>query len=56
MLTAVLAKAWQHVKTEIEHDLSLRGAFLNLLTELCSRPVPNAMHLKERVSQLIPVG
>ena len=56
MLTAVLATAWKHLKSEIEYDLTLRGAFLNLLTELCSRSVPEAIHLRERVSQLIVLG
>ena len=56
MLTAVLATAWKHLKSEIEYDLSLRGVFLNLLTELCSRSVPEAIHLRERVSQLIVLG
>jgi hypothetical protein len=33
----------------------LREAFLHILMELCSRSVAEAIHLRDRISQIIPV-
>jgi hypothetical protein len=52
-LTAALAAGWKHIPSEIAADASLRNAFLRILTELCSRSIAEAVHLRDRVSQIM---
>ena len=52
-LTSTLAAGWKHVSSEITADVSLREAFLRILMELCSRSVAEAIHLRDRISQII---
>lgn len=55
-LTSALAAGWKHVSGEITANASLREAFLRILMELCSRSVAEAIHLRDRISQIIPVS
>jgi hypothetical protein len=55
-LTSALAAAWRHVSREIAADEALRKAFLRILMELCSRSVAEAIHLRDRIAHIIPVG
>jgi len=55
-LTSALAAGWKYVSGEITADGSLREAFLRILMELCSRSVAEAIHLRDRISQIIPVS
>jgi hypothetical protein len=55
-LTAALATAWKDIPNEIATDASLRKAFLHILTELCSRSIAEAIHLRDRVSQIIGIN
>ena len=54
--TSVLGAAWKHLSNEIETDKSLRSAFLHILTELCARSIPDAIHLRDRVSQIFTIS
>jgi hypothetical protein len=55
-LTSALAAGWKHVSGEITANASLREAFLRILMELCSRSVAEAIHLRDRISQIISVS
>jgi len=55
-LTSALAAGWRHASSEITADAGLREAFLHILMELCSRSVAEAIHLRDRISHIIPVG
>jgi hypothetical protein len=55
-LTAALAAAWKHMSGELAGDPPLRRAFLHILTELCARSVAEAVHLRDRVSQIITIS
>jgi hypothetical protein len=53
MLAEVLSRAWKHFSKEIELQIELRSAFLQLLTILCARQVPEALHLRTRVAGVL---
>lgn len=55
-LTSALAAGWRHASSEITADAALREAFLRILMELCSRSIAEAIHLRDRISHIIPVG
>jgi hypothetical protein len=55
-LTAALSAAWRLISDEIAADARLRDAFQHILTELCSRSVAEAIHLRDRISQIISVS
>jgi hypothetical protein len=55
-LTSALAAGWRHASSEITADAALREAFLRILTELCSRSIAEAIHLRDRISHIIPVS
>jgi hypothetical protein len=55
-LSSALGGACKHLSSEIETDKLLRSAFLHLLTELCSRSIPEAIHLRDRVSHIFTIG
>jgi hypothetical protein len=50
LLTDALAACWRTLRNEVESQPSLREAFLRILTELCARQIPEALHLRNRVS------
>ena len=45
-----LAACWKHKQHEVESQPGLRKAFLCVLTELCARQVPEAMHFRNKFS------
>jgi hypothetical protein len=51
LLTDALAACWKLLRNNVETQPPLRQAFLRILTELCARQVPEALHLRNRVSQ-----
>ena len=55
-LTSALAAGWRHAASEITTEAALREAFLRILMELCSRSIAEAIHLRDRISHIIPVG
>ena len=55
-LTSALAAGWRHASNEITADATLREAFLRVLMELCSRSIAEAIHLRDRIAHIIPVG
>jgi hypothetical protein len=50
LFTQVLARCWTHLRKEVEGEPELRTAFLDTLTHLCARQVPEALHLRNKVS------
>jgi len=53
VFTEVLSLCWKHRQREVEKDASLRAAFLHLLTVLCARQIPEALHLRVKVSEIL---
>lgn len=53
ILAEVLSRAWKHFAKEIELQIELRSAFLRLLTILCARQVPEALHLRTKVAGVL---
>ena len=56
MLTEVLSLCWKHRQNKVENDGDLRSAFLHILAVLCARQVPEALHLRNKVSELLSVA
>jgi hypothetical protein len=50
LFTQVLAICWAHFRKDVEAQQELRRAFLDVLTRLCATQVPEALHLRNRVS------
>ena len=53
LFTEVLSSCWKHLQKEVESDASLREAFLRVLTVLCARQIPEALHLRAKVSEIL---
>ncbi len=53
MLTEVLSRCWKHYQNKVEKDSDLRAAFLHLLAVLCARQIPEALHLRTKVSEAL---
>ena len=53
LLTEALAACWKYLRNEVELQPDLRKAFLGILTELCARQVPEALHLRNKVSEVL---
>jgi hypothetical protein len=53
LFTDVLSACWKYLQKEVERDSGLRNAFLSILALLCARQVPEALHLRARVSQIL---
>ena len=53
LLTEALAACWKYLRNEVELQPDLRKAFLGILTELCARQVPEALHLRNKVSEAL---
>jgi hypothetical protein len=53
LFSEVLLLCWTHERKQIEKDPSLREVFLKFLGVLCTRQVPEALHLREKVSEVI---
>jgi len=48
-----LAACWKRKRNELEQQPELRKAFLQILTELCARQIPEALHLRNRVAEAL---
>ena len=48
-----LAACWKHKQHEVESQPELRKAFLSVLTELCVRQIPEALHFRNKVSEVL---
>jgi hypothetical protein len=53
LFTEAISACWKHLHNEVESQPDLRKAFLNILTELCARQVPEALHLRNKVSEAL---
>jgi hypothetical protein len=53
IFTDALAACRRHNENEVEQQPDLRKAFLQILTELCARQVPEALHLRNKVSEAL---
>ncbi len=53
IFTDALAACWKRKQSEIEQQPELRKAFLQILTELCARQIPEALHLRNKVSEAL---
>lgn len=51
LFTEILSLCWQTRQKAVERDAGLREAFLRLLAALCARQIPEALHLRSRVSE-----
>jgi hypothetical protein len=50
IFTDALAACWKQKQNEVEQQPELRKAFLQILTVLCARQIPEALHLRNTVS------
>ncbi len=53
LFTEVLSLCWKHRQKDVQKDASLREAFLRLLAVLGARQIPEALHLRARVSEIL---
>jgi hypothetical protein len=53
LFTEVLSLCWKTRQKEVERDAGLREAFLRLLAALCARQIPEALHLRSKVSEAL---
>jgi hypothetical protein len=53
IFTDSLSACWKRRQSEIEQQPELRKAFLQILAELCARQIPEALHLRNRVSEAL---
>jgi len=51
--TDALAACWKHKRHEVESHTDVRKAFLGILTELCARQIPEALHFREKATQAL---
>jgi hypothetical protein len=49
----VLSLCWKHLQGDVEKDGDLRKAFLNSLAVLCARQIPEALHLRAKVAEVL---
>jgi hypothetical protein len=53
LFTQALSLCWKNSQADIEKDGGLRDAFLHLLTVLCARQIPEALHLRSKASEVL---
>ncbi len=53
LFTEAISACWKHLRNEVESQSDLRKAFLSILTELCARQIPEALHLRNKVSEAL---
>jgi hypothetical protein len=53
LLTDALAACWSYVRQDVESQPDLKKAFLSMLTVLCARQIPEAIHLRNKVSETL---
>ena len=51
--TDALAACWKHRRHEVESHTYVREAFLHILTELCARQIPEALHFRDKATQAL---
>ena len=56
LFTDVLSLCWKHLQGDVEKDADLRKAFLSILAVLCARQIPEALHLRARVAEVLGVS
>lgn len=55
LFTDVLSLCWKHLQGDVERDDDLRKAFLSILAVLCARQIPEALHLRAKVAEVLGV-
>lgn len=53
LFTEAISACWKHLRNEVESQTDLRKAFLSILTELCARQIPEALYLRNKVSEAL---
>jgi hypothetical protein len=53
IFTEVLSLCWKQRQRDVEKDASLRDAFFHLLAALCARQIPESLHLRSKVSEIL---
>jgi hypothetical protein len=53
LLTEVLSSCWKYLQKDVEKDAFLRAAFLRVLAVLSARQIPEALHLRAKVSEVL---
>lgn len=53
LFAEALSLCWEHSQQDVERDTELRRAFLNFLAVLSARQIPEALHLRARVSKVL---
>jgi hypothetical protein len=53
LFTDVLSLCWKHLQGDVEKDDDLRKAFLSILAVLCARQIPEALHLRAKVAEVL---
>jgi hypothetical protein len=53
LFTEVLSLCWKTRQKDVERDTTLRQAFLQMLAALCARQIPEALHLRSKVSETL---
>ena len=56
LFTDVLSLCWTHLQGDVEKNADLRKAFLNILAVLCARQIPEALHLRAKVAEVLGVS
>jgi len=56
LFSETLSACWKSQREEVESEPSLRKGFLAILTELCARQIPEALHLRSKVSEFLQAG
>ena len=56
LFTEVLSLCWKTRQKQIEKENALRDAFLRLLAALCAREIPEALNLRNKVSELMSIA
>jgi hypothetical protein len=53
LLAETISACWKQLRNDVELEPDLRAAFLKILTELCARQIPEALHLRSKVSKVL---
>jgi hypothetical protein len=53
LFTEVLSLCWKTWQKDVERDATLRQPFLRMLAALCARQIPEALHLRSKVSETL---
>jgi hypothetical protein len=53
LFTEAIAACWKHMPHDVESQQDLRVAFLKILTELSARQIPEALHLRSKIVEVI---